>query len=53
MGTLIKVIILRQCVEKVKTHIQSVKDQYMYNNSIDESAFLDFLLMEIMLFNVT
>lgn len=32
-------------VEKVKKLIVSVKDQY--NNSIDESAFLDILLMEI------
>lgn len=35
----------RTYVEKVKEVIQSVKDQY--KNSIDESAFLEILLMEI------
>ena len=35
----------KQYVDKVKQHIQLVKDQY--ERSIDDSAFLDILLMEI------
>lgn len=36
---------IRYMLKSKKKNIQSVKDQY--NNSIDESAFLDILLMEI------
>ena len=36
----------KQYIDKVKQHVQLVRDQY--ERSLDDSAFLDILLMELM-----